>query len=148
MPDDPKLADKGTQDEFLHKINRMWGARGDGPETRDRHSTSYDPAIMADLDLGAKPKPLNEYQALMETAPGEIVEEDQEAFDLRVGPLRDALENPAVLTERERWIIEARFYWRFSVREIADMLPWSVTHVHRIEHQAREKLRKHLETET
>ena len=145
MPDDPKLADKGNQDEYLDKINRSWGTRGDGNETRDRHSTSYDPTIMIDLDLGTSPKPANEYQALMEAAPGQIIEEDQETFDIRMGPLRDALEDEDLLTERERWIIEARFFWRFSVREIADLLPWSVTHVHRIEHQAREKLRKHLE---
>lgn len=143
--DDPRLADGGDPTKASgYRKNRSWGTHGDARDLRDRNSTSYDPSMMAELDLGAPKKPENEYQALMEAAPHAEILEDQETFDKRMHPLREAMEDPNLLTERERFIIEARFYWRMSVREVAAILPWSATHVHRLEHQAQQKLAEHV----
>ena len=128
------------------KQNRSWGHIGDQAETRDRRTIAYEPTLLLELDLGPPRRPSNQYQALMEAEPHTEPVEDQQQFDRRVRPLRDAIEDPDVLTARERWIIEARFYRRLSVREVAELLPWSVTHVHRIEHCARQKLKEHLQS--
>lgn len=142
--DDPRIAQSGDSRSAPDRTNRSWGADGDTAETRDRHTSAQDPTIMAALDLIPQARPENPYQALMEAAPHEEPAEDVLAFQERMQPVRDALEDPDLLTERERWIVEARFFWQLSVREVADLLPWSVTHVHRIEHQAREKLAERL----
>lgn len=80
----------------------------------------------------------------MQAAPGDTPLESADELQARIGPLRDALEDPDLLTDKEVFVIEMMFFAGKSTREMATMMPWSTTQIHRIKHTALEKLEAHL----
>lgn len=87
--------------------------------------------------------PLNEYEALMQCAPGDEPRDTAVDRDAALEPLTAAL---ATLTERERWIIEALFWRRLPLRAVERELSLSKTQVARIRDVAIGKLRDELST--
>lgn len=88
--------------------------------------------------------PVTPMQALMEADfcedPIESILEKQD----RLEPIRLALEDPDVVTDRERWVIEAMFWRGRSMAQIAAELGMAKTSIFRIKEVAFEKLAVHL----
>jgi DNA-directed RNA polymerase specialized sigma subunit len=87
--------------------------------------------------------PVTPTQALMEAAAHDEPEESILEKQDRLEPIRLALESD-VITDRERWVIEA-IYWRGrSLSQIAHELGMAKTSIFRIREVAFEKIAKHL----
>lgn len=88
--------------------------------------------------------PVTPMQALMEAdfaeEPIESILEKQE----RLEPLRLAIEDPDVLTDRERWVIEGLFWRGRSMSQLAAELGLAKTSIFRIKEVAFEKVAKHM----
>ena len=90
-------------------------------------------------------QPVTPIQAMIEAAPFEHVEESLMELMDRLEPIREAIdEKTGILDDREQWIIEAIFFRRISFRDLAEEVPWSTTHLHRLKNEALAKLRYHL----
>lgn len=89
--------------------------------------------------------PINEYDAVMRAGPHQEPEESVYEKAERLEPLRRALDpDGGVLDNRELWVLEA-IYWRgLSYRQLAQEIPWSTTHLHRVKNDAVRKLYDHL----
>lgn len=108
----------------------------------------FDPSVMNRLMISGS-TPETPIQALVEAG---VEEPDESALEreLRIEPLRRAIEE--CLTERERWVIECKF-WRglgvdltaqLSAEELGLAKNYSKQHIARIRDQALAKLRDHL----
>jgi DNA-directed RNA polymerase specialized sigma subunit len=87
-------------------------------------------------------RPETPIAALMQCAPGE----EPEPSLVELAPLRDLLNDTIerVLDDRERWVFDALFARRLSLRVLGDELGLSHTHVARLRDQIREKLATEL----
>lgn len=117
--------------------NRSWGTDGDHTEHYDRNATSRDPNQMIEMDLGPPRMPDNMWQALMETVPNDTIPESLEEVRARMEPLLEAMRT---LPRREQYVLEARYWEQKSLRELAEVLPWSKSQIHRIERHALDTL--------
>lgn len=108
--------------------------------TDDMPSAEY---AMGDVDrlviLMPSETPL---EALMSAPPNAEPEESAIEKDKRLEPLSAAMD---ALSPRERWVIEARFWRRMSLRRLGRELALSKTHVARIEASALRHLKVELE---
>lgn len=94
------------------------------------------------FDVATTGTPETELHALMQAAPFVEPPLSKEQLD----PVLDAVVAAMdVLTERERWIVEAHIWDRRSIRTLEKQLSLSKTHVHRIFKGALVKLRDELE---
>lgn len=88
--------------------------------------------------------PETPYQALLEAGTDEPQESALEK-EIRFQPLRDAIDSGVILDEREVWVVEAIYWRRLSLSEIATELGGvSKSTVWRINDGALEKLRNYL----
>lgn len=86
-------------------------------------------------------RPINEYDALMRTAPGDNPQEHQG----EVQPLREAIAAAIEqLTDEHRFIIEAIHAERLSYAELGERLGVSKTQAFRLTRQAEAALKQHL----
>lgn len=85
--------------------------------------------------------PLTSLQALMETAPGDEPVDSYEDILPKIDGVVAALD---VLSERERWVIEATFWRGLSMAQLGSELGLSKSTVHRIHHNALAKLQEAL----
>ena len=87
--------------------------------------------------------PTTPYQALMETAPFDEPAESMLEKQERLEPLRRILESD-LLTDRERWVIEAIFWRGRSLAQIGDELGLVKASIFRIRERALKKLEEAL----
>lgn len=117
--------------------NRAWGTDGDHTEHYDRNARTQDPNQLAEMNLGAPPRPANPWEALMQTEPNQPIPESLEEVRARMAPLLEAMRT---LSKREQYVLEARYWEQKSLRQIAEVLPWSKSEIWRIEQRALESL--------
>lgn len=101
----------------------------------------FDPGVI-DRFIGTA-TPETPLQALVEAGFGDEPEESVLERELRLEPIRRAIEE--CLTPRERHVIEAKFWRGRGLDLTADELNLSKTHVARIRDMALRKLREYLE---
>ena len=78
----------------------------------------------------------------MEADFGETPEESMLEKQIRLEPIKQLVEDPELLTERERWVIEG-YYWRQrSFSQIAGELGLAKSTVFRIRDEAFKKIRE------
>lgn len=112
-------------------------------KTKRTHVRRVDPAVLERTFLVARPTPETPMQALMEAGEFEEPAESSLEKEIRLEPVRRAIEE--VLTERERWVIEAKF-WRGRGLDLTGAeLGISGMHVTRITKTALAKLAAYLE---
>lgn len=93
---------------------------------------------------GSSQQPINEYDALMRCAP---CEHPEVSVEDRM-PLRDVVADAIDgLDEEERWIFEALFIRRLSIRQLAAEIALPKSTVHRWKDRLLERLREKLEQE-
>ena len=85
--------------------------------------------------------PENEWQALMEAAPGDEIATPKDAYNPLKDIIIDALDE---LTEQEKYIIDAVNYEQVSFVDLGKRLGMSSTHAWRLRNSAYESLRKIL----
>lgn len=81
--------------------------------------------------------PLTAIQALMEAQPGDEPVDSYEDILDKIDGVVAALD---VLTDRERWVVEATIWRGLSMAQLGNELGLSKSTVHRIYHTALEKL--------
>lgn len=117
-----------------------------GAHTDAAFSFDFDDADNPDLlyVAGSSQQPINEYDALMRCAP---CEEAVESIEDRL-PLRDVVADAIDgLDEQDRWIFEALFIRRLSIRQLAAEIALPKSTVHRWKDRLLGKLREKLENE-
>lgn len=102
--------------------------------------TQFDQAFLA--QTGGRSRSETPIEALMSAAPFEEPEESAIEKDKRLEPLTAAL---AALPPRERWVIEARYWRRMSLRQLGRELSLAKSYVARIEEKALRHLKIELE---
>lgn len=102
----------------------------------------FDPAVLDRAFIGGA-TPETPMQALVEAGFGDEPEESVLEREQRLEPLRCAIET--CLTDRERYVIEAKFWRGRGLDLTAAELGLSKTHVARIRDMALRKLREHME---
>lgn len=86
--------------------------------------------------------PETDMQALMEAPPGEEPLESQEQLQPRLEAVRSAMDT---LTDRERWIVEAYYWRRISLRDIGAELNLVHGYVDRLLKRALAKMEAEIE---
>jgi RNA polymerase sigma factor (sigma-70 family) len=86
-------------------------------------------------------RPINEFQALMECAPGDVPETHADQYLAIREVLADAIDE---LPEREREVFDGVFVRRETLQELGDRLGYSRMHISRIRDKATAFLRERL----
>jgi RNA polymerase sigma factor (sigma-70 family) len=117
-------------------------------EESEHHGMSGFTDLVKDQQVAARTvahsetRPDTALAALMECAPGQ----EPLASLEELSPLRDILADAIdALSERDRWIVDSLVTARLSLRQLADQLSLSKTHVARIRDEAMAKLRLALQ---
>ena len=107
------------------------------PDWRRQKTQTFDPHVLAGAFVDRR-IPETEMQALMEADFGDEPEESWDEKHERFTVIHDAIEQ--VLDERERYVVEAKFWRGMGLDLTAREMGLSKTHVKRIRNSAMQKL--------
>ena len=118
-----------------------WSAFGEPPLRDQEHS--FRVAASSETSLAAA-RPINEYDALLRTAPGETPDETIGSLQVLREAIVTAQES---LTDEHQYVINAIHSERLSYHQLGRRLGISKTHAHRIAGEAEEALRQVMLTD-
>ena len=112
------------------------------PRTREIYVPTYfGAALQAEAERRTPTSPI---EALMQAGAHDPIQESALEKHDRLQPLKDALEDPAVLTPLERWVVEAHIFRGLGFRQIAREIGRGKSHIYRIWKGALDKLEQEL----